>query len=323
MSSKLVVVLILLGLIGIGASSSLYTVNEWETAIKLRFGKIQDSDIQPGIHFRWPAVDEIQIFDKRIQTMDANPESYLTIEKKNLIVDSFVKWRIGDGEKAVNNYFVTVRGTKQEAERRLAQRVNDSLREEVGRRTVQEVISGDRAKIMDVVREKINEQAKGIGVDVVDVRLKRVDWDPEISERVYKRMEAERERVAKELRAKGSEEAEKIRADADRQRQIILAEAYRDSEQLRGEGDATATKIYADAFGQDAEFYNLYRSLTAYKNTFNSPDDLLVVEPKSEFFRYFKNSRPGPTPAICWRLRHGKADFHGPDFALTPFGRLD
>jgi membrane protease subunit HflC len=264
----------------------------------LRFGKIQDSDIKPGIHFRWPAVDEIQIFDKRIQTMDANPESYLTIEKKNLIVDSFVKWRIGDGEEAVNNYFVTVRGTKQEAERRLAQRVNDSLREEVGRRTVQEVISGDRAKIMNVVREKINEQAKGIGVDVVDVRLKRVDWDPEISERVYKRMEAERERVAKELRAKGSEEAEKIRADADRQRQIILAEAYRDSEQLRGEGDATATKIYADAFGQDAEFYNLYRSLTAYKNTFNSPDDLLVVEPKSEFFRYFNNARPGPTPAI-------------------------
>ncbi len=297
MSSRLVVLFILVGLIGIGAASSLYTVNEWETAIKLRFGKIQESDIQSGIHFRWPAVDEIQIFDKRIQTMDANPESYLTIEKKNLIVDSFVKWRIGDGEDAVNNYFLTVRGNKQEAERRLAQRVNDSLREEVGRRTVQEVISGDRAKIMNVVREKINEQAKGIGVEVVDVRLKRVDWDPEISERVYKRMEAERERVAKELRAKGSEEAEKIRADADRQRQIILAEAYRDSEQLRGEGDATATNIYADAFGRDAEFYNLYRSLTAYKKTFSSPDDLLVIEPSSEFFRYFKNSKPGPMPA--------------------------
>jgi len=294
MSPKLVVVLVIVVLAGLGVSSALYTVNEWETAIQLRFGKIKRSDIQPGIHVRVPMMDEIRIFDNRIQTMDANPESYLTIEKKNLIVDSFVKWRIGTGAQNVNNYFVTVRGQKRDVERRLAQRVNDSLREEVGRRTVQEVISGDRAKIMDVVREKINEQAKGIGVEVVDVRLKRVDWDPEISDRVYKRMEAERERVAKELRAKGSEEAEKIRADAERQRQIVLAEAYRDSERLRGEGDAAATKIQADAFGQDQEFYTLYRSLNAYKKTFSSKNDLLVVEPDSEFFRYFKSPRLSP-----------------------------
>jgi len=294
MSPKLVVVLVIVVLAGLGVSSALYTVNEWETAIQLRFGKIKRSDIQPGIHVRIPLMDEVKIFDNRIQTMDANPESYLTIEKKNLIVDSFVKWRIGTGAQNVNNYFVTVRGQKRDVERRLAQRVNDSLREEVGRRTVQEVISGDRAKIMDVVREKINEQAKGIGVEVVDVRLKRVDWDPEISDRVYKRMEAERERVAKELRAKGSEEAEKIRADAERQRQITLAEAYRDSERLRGEGDATATKIQAEAFGQDQEFYTLYRSLNAYKKTFSSRNDLLVVEPDSEFFRYFKNPNPPP-----------------------------
>lgn len=296
MSPKLVVLLIILGLGGVVAASSLYTVNEWETAIKLKFGKIEDSDIQPGLHFRFPVMEQVLVFDKRIQTMDANPESYLTIEKKNLVVDSFVKWRIGDGAENVNNFFVTVRGSISEAERRLAQRVNDSLREEVGRRTVQEVISGDRAKIMDVVREKINEQAKGIGVDLIDVRLKRVDWDPEISERVYKRMESERERVAKELRAKGSEEAEKIRADAERQRQIILAEAYRDSERLRGEGDATATRIFAEAFGADPEFYTLYRSLTAYKTTFNSANDLLVVEPDSEFFRYFKEPRPNVSP---------------------------
>lgn len=298
MSPKLVLLLIILGAGAVVAASSLYTVNEWETAIKLRFGKIEQSDIKPGLHWRFPAIEQVQVFDKRIQTMDANPESYLTIEKKNLAVDSFVKWRIGDGVENVNKFFVTVRGEIREAERRLAQRVNDSLREEVGRRTVQDVISGDRAKIMNVVREKINEQAKGIGVDVVDVRLKRVDWDPEISERVYKRMESERERIAKELRAKGSEEAEKIRADAERQRQIVLAEAYRDSERLRGEGDATATKIYAQAFGADPEFYALYRSLSAYKNTFNSENDLLVVEPDSEFFRYFKDARPATVPPV-------------------------
>jgi len=296
MSPKAMFLIIFVALVAVIGSSALYTVNEWETAVKLRFKRIEASDVPPGLHFKLPFAEEVEVFDARIQTMDARPESYLTIEKKNLVVDSFVKWRIGDGEENVRKYFVTVRGVKSEAERRLSQRVNDSLREEVGRRTVQEVISGDRAKIMNVVRDNINEQAKGIGVEVIDVRMKRVDWDPEISDRVYKRMEAERERVAKELRAKGSEEAEKIRADAERQRRIIVAEAYRDSEKLRGDGDAATTKIYADAFGQDAEFFNLYRSLSAYRETFTGGNDLLVVDPTSEFFRYFKNSQPNRTP---------------------------
>jgi len=296
MSPKAMFLIIFVALVAVIGSSALYTVNEWETAVKLRFKRIESSDVPPGLHFKLPFAEEVEVFDARIQTMDARPESYLTIEKKNLVVDSFVKWRIGDGEENVRKYFVTVRGVKSEAERRLSQRVNDSLREEVGRRTVQEVISGDRAKIMNVVRDNINDQAKGIGVEVIDVRMKRVDWDPEISDRVYKRMEAERERVAKELRAKGSEEAEKIRADAERQRRIIVAEAYRDSEKLRGEGDAATTKIYADAFGQDAEFFNLYRSLSAYRETFNGANDLLVIDPTSEFFRYFKNSQPTHKP---------------------------
>ncbi|MDH3638486.1 MAG: protease modulator HflC, partial [Gammaproteobacteria bacterium] len=216
-----------------------------------------------------------------------SPENYLTLEKKNLVVDSFVKWRV----RSVAQYYVTVGGLKSSASRRLAQRVNDALREKFGRRTVQEVISGDRALIMDEVKKATDEQSREIGVEVVDVRLKRVDLDPEVSERVYKRMEAERSRTAKELRARGAEEAEKIRADAERQREITLAEAFRDAEELRGQGDATATATYAGAFGQDEEFYALYRSLNAYKETFGSENDLLVIEPDSEFFQYFKKAR--------------------------------
>lgn len=278
---------LLLGIAAI-AASALYTVDEREKAIVFKFGEIVESKDEPGLHFKTPFINSVQKFDARIQTMDAAPERYLTIEKKNLVVDSFVKWRVRD----VAKYFVTVSGLISSAQIRLAQRVNDSLREEFGRRTVTDVISGDRAKIMDVVRKRTDEAAQEIGVEVVDVRLKRVDWDPEVSERVYKRMEAERSRVAKEFRAKGAEEAERITADADRQREITLAEAFRDSEKLRGEGDATATKTYADAFGQDTEFFGLYRSLNAYKQTFSSENDLIVLEPDSEFFQYFKNPRP-------------------------------
>ena len=288
MSGKGLFGLIILVLIVVVGSAALYTVDEREKAIVFRFGEIIRSNDEPGLHLKTPFINSVSKFDARIQTMDAAPEQYLTIEKKNLVVDSFVKWRIRD----VAQFFVTVRGEKAAAQRRLSQRVNDALREEVGRRTVQEVISGDRATIMELVRRAVDEQAREIGVEVVDVRLKRVDWVPEISERVYRRMEAERSRVAKELRAKGAEEAEKIRADAERQREIILAEAFRDSEQLRGEGDAEATRIYAEAYGQDEEFFSLYRSLNAYKLTFGSENDLLVVEPDSEFFQYFKTPRP-------------------------------
>jgi membrane protease subunit HflC len=288
MNAKLLAGLVLVFLVVAGASSALYTVDQREKAIVFRFGQIIESNDEPGIHFKLPFVENVQKFDARIQTMDAAPERYLTNEKKNLVVDSFVKWRIRD----VARYYVTVSGLISSARARLAQRVNDSLREEFGKRTVQEVISGDRAKIMNIVQQATDEQAREIGVEVVDVRLKRVDWDPEISERVYKRMDAERSRVAKELRAQGAEEAEKIRADAERQREITLANAFREAEQVRGEGDATATGVYADAFGRDTEFYTLYRSLNAYKETFQTEKDLLVIEPDSEFFKYFKNARP-------------------------------
>ncbi len=288
MNAKLLAALIFLFIVVAAGSSAIFTVDQREKAIVFRFGQIIRADDEPGLHFKIPFIENVQKFDARIQTMDAAPERYLTIEKKNLVVDSFVKWRIRD----VSKYYVTVSGLLSSARARIAQRVNDSLREEFGKRTVQEVISGDRAKIMNIVQQATDEQAREIGVEVVDVRLKRVDWDPEISERVYKRMDAERSRVAKELRAQGAEEAEKIRADAERQREITLANAFREAEQIRGEGDATATGVYADAFGRDSEFYTLYRSLNAYRETFQSESDLLVIEPDSEFFKYFKQPRP-------------------------------
>ena len=269
-------------------ASALYTVDEREKAIVFKFGEIVQSKDGAGLHMKTPFINNVMKFDARIQTMDAAPERYLTVEKKNLVVDSFVKWRIRD----VAKYYVTVSGLISSAEARLAQRVNDSLRQEFGTRTVQEVISGDRATIMDVVRQKTNEQAQEIGVEVVDVRLKRVDLDPEVSETVYQRMVAERSRVAKQLRTQGAEEAEKIRADAERQREITIAVASRDSEILRGEGDAETTRTYADAFGKDEEFFTFYRSLNAYKNTFNNEQDLIVLEPTSQFFRYFNTPRP-------------------------------
>jgi membrane protease subunit HflC len=220
--------------------------------------------------------------------MDAEPELYLTAEKKNLVVDSYVKWRIKD----VYKYFVTVGGDRIRATNRLREVVNNGLRDEFGRRTVNEVISSDRGKIMEIMSLTTDKQAEEYGIEVLDVRLQRVDLVADISQSVYRRMEAERARVAKERRAQGAEAAEAIRADADRQREIILAEAYRQSEQIRGEGDARATNLYADAFGQDAGFYSLYRSLNAYKDVFASERDLLVLEPDSEFFRYFNKSSP-------------------------------
>lgn len=293
MGGKSLLGLIVLAALAAVAASSLYTVDEREKALVFRFGEIIRSEHGAGLHWKYPVINNVRKFDARIQTMDATPQEYLTIEKKNLVVDSFVKWRVDD----VGLYYVTVSGDINAAQRRLAQRVNNSLREEFGKRTVKEVVSGDRSQIMDVVQKATDEQAREIGVEVVDVRLKRVDLVDEVSEAVYRRMEAERSRVAKELRSQGAEEAERIRSDADRQRQIILANAERDGQVLRGEGDAEATRIYAEAFGRDDAFYEFYRSLNAYEATFAGKDDLLVLQPDSEFFKYFKN--PAPSRSIA------------------------
>ena len=269
-------------------SSAVYYVDEREKAIVFQFGEIVRSNDSPGLHFKAPLINNVKYFDARVQTMDSDPELYLTREKKNLVVDSFVKWRITNAA----NYYTRLGGLASNARNRLAQRVNDALRSEFGNRSVQQVISGDRVEIMDVVRELTNEETASLGIEVLDVRLKRVDLDPDIRERVYQRMEAERSRVAKDLRARGAEAAERIRADADRERAIILAEAEQKAQEVKGQGDALATAIYADAFERDREFYRMYRSLNAYRNTFATPDNLLVIEPDSEFFRYFNQALP-------------------------------
>ena len=286
MNNKAKVILIVFALFAFVLVNALYKVDEREKALVFQFGRIVESNVGPGLHLKIPFINNVLKFDARVQTMDQEEESYLTIEKKNLIVDAFVKWKVSDPAK----YYVTVGGLTSNARARLAQRVNDSMRQNFGRRTVKDVISGDRVTIMNTVRDAVNEEAVEICVEVVDVRLKRVDLDPQVSDSVYSRMEAERERVANDFRAKGAETAERIRADADRQAQIIQATAYKEAEQIRGEGDATATAIYADAFGKDREFYNLFRSLNAYKTTFSSKSDLMIIEPDSEFFKYFNQS---------------------------------
>ncbi len=287
MKARVTLSLIIVAIVAAIGFASVFFVDERQKAIVFKFGEIVNSDLEPGLHFKLPFINNVQYFDARVQTMDADPELYLTGEKKNLVVDSFVKWRIRD----VHQYYTRLQGRQANARSRLSQRVNDSLRQEFGQRSVQEVISGDRRKIMDVVRLAMDADAASLGIEIIDVRLKRVDLDPAISERVYDRMNAERERVAKELRAQGEEAAEKIRANADRMRQIMLANAERDAQKVRGEGDAVATEIYAQAFGQDREFYNLYRSLNAYKATFDGKDNLMVLDPSADFFRYFKQSK--------------------------------
>lgn len=285
MSSKLPVIAIILFVIALTATGVFYTVDERERAIVFKFGEIIRSDDTPGLRMKLPFINNVRYFDARVQTMDAEPELYLTIEKKGLVVDSFVKWRIIDTTK----YFVSVGGQTNTASKRLRQLVNDGLKTEFGKRSVNDVISGDRGVIMNVVQENTNREAEKYGLEVIDVRLKRVDLVPEISQSVYDRMEAERGRVAKELRARGAEAAERLRADADRQSQIIVAEAEREAQVKRGEGDAEATRIYAEAYSADSEFFSFYRSLEAYKNTFKNKDAMMVIEPDSEFFKYLKN----------------------------------
>ena len=273
------------------ASLSLFVVDQRQNAIVFRLGEVINVKKEPGLYFKVPMLDNVRYFDVRILTIDtAEPERFLTSEKKNVLVDLFVKWRILD----VRQYYVSVQGNEALAQTRLLQTINDGLRAEFGNRTVHEVVSGERDKIMDFMREKANDDAKTIGVEVLDVRLKRVDLPQEVSIDVYRRMEAERKRVANELRSTGSAESEKIRADADRQREIIIAQAYRDAQRVKGEGDAKAAAIYARAYEQNPEFYAFYRSLEAYKASFRGRNDVLVLEPNSDFFKYLRSgSRPG------------------------------
>jgi membrane protease subunit HflC len=278
--------LIALVVLLVAASLSLFTVDQRQHAMVFRLGEIVSVRTTPGLYAKIPLIDNVRYFDVRILTFDTEePERYLTSEKKNVLVDSFVKWRIKD----VKQYYISVRGDEALARIRLQQTVNDSLRAEFGKRTVHEVVSGQRDKIMSVVRDKVDEDASKIGVEVLDVRLKRVDLTQEVSESVYRRMEAERKRVANELRSTGFAEAEKIRADADRQREVIVAQAYRDAQRIKGEGDAKAAATYARAFEADAEFYAFYRSLEAYRESFRNKSDLLILEPGADFFKYLRN----------------------------------
>jgi len=269
-------------------SQSLFVVSEIERAVKLRFGEIVQFDLEPGLHFKWPIVNSVRYFDSRILTLDAQPQRYLTSEKKALMVDSFIKWRIKD----VAKYFTTTGGDEERAKRLLSQRVDTGLRNEFGTRTVKEVVSGERDQLMNSLTSMLDGIAQQeLGVEVIDLRVKRIDLPLEVSESVYNRMRTERERLARELRAQGNEVAEKIRATADKDKTIILADAYREAEETRGNGDAKATATYAEAYSQDPEFYDFTRSLKAYQATFQSKGDILLIDPDSDFFKYLDNSK--------------------------------
>ncbi|MES9960478.1 MAG: protease modulator HflC [Sedimenticola sp.] len=270
--------------------SSAFIVNQWELALKLRLGEIVDADYEPGLHWRIPVIHDVTKFDSRIQTLDSRPERFLTIEKKDVIVDSFAKWRIAD----VAQYFRSTGGNPAKTARLLSERINTSLRDEFGKRTIKEVVSGERAEIMALLTKDADEKASELGVEIIDVRVKQIDLPPEVSESVYDRMRAERERVARDLRAKGAEAAERIRADADRQQTVILADAFKQAEELRGEGDAKAAETYANAYDQNREFYAFYRSLAAYRGVFQGGQDMMVLDPDSEFFQYFKAQQGQP-----------------------------
>lgn len=268
-------------------SFSAFTVDQREYALVFRLGEIVSVKKEPGLYLKVPLVDNVRYFDNRILTLSsADPDRFITSEKKNVLVDSFVKWRIVNPTK----YYISVRGDELQAERRLSQTVNDGLRAEFGKRTINEVVSGERGKIMEILRVRADRDSRQMGIEVLDVRLKRVDLPQEVSESVYQRMEAERKRVANELRSQGAGAAEKIRADADKQREVIISEAFREAQRTKGEGDAKASEIYAQAYGKNAEFYSFYRSLEAYRNSFKNKSDVMVLEPNSEFFKYMRDA---------------------------------
>ena len=274
-----IVLLILLSL-------STFTVDQREYALVFRLGEIVSVKKEPGLYFKTPIVENVKFFDKRIVTYESDqPDRFITSEKKNVLVDSYIKWRITDPSK----YYVSVNGDERQAERRLTQTVNDGLRAEFGKRTIQEVVSGQRSEIMGILQERADKESRLIGVEILDVRLRRVDLPEEVSQSVYQRMNAERKSVANELRSQGFADSEKIRANAEKERDIIITEAYKNAQKIKGEGDASATKIYAEAFSKNKEFYDFFRSLEAYRKSFKGKDDILVLDPDSDFFKFLKS----------------------------------
>jgi membrane protease subunit HflC len=298
--NRLISAVFALLVLGTLASSTLYVVDQRQYAIVFALGEIKEVVNEPGLHFKLPPpFQNVTYFEKRIMTIDTpDSDRFITSEKKNLVVDSFVKWRISDPKL----YYVSVQGRETDAVYRIQQSLKDALNNEIGKRTVNEMVSGVRDKVMQDISSKVNVDAGKIGVQVVDVRLKRVEFSDEIKDSVFKRMESERKRVANELRSTGFADSEKIRADADRQREVILAEAYKDAQRVKGDGDAKAAAIYSEAFGRDPEFYGFYRSLEAYRNSFRNKGDVMVMEPNSDFFRYLK-SPGGRTAAPAGKSR--------------------
>lgn len=280
-----VLFVVLLGILA--ASQTLFVVQETERAVVLKFGEIVRDDVRPGLHFKLPVVNDVKKFDARILTMDSNPQRYLTLEKKAVVVDSYVKWKIDN----VAQFYESTSGDVFVANRVLSSRVDTGLRNKFGERTMHEVVSGQRDELMTELRDDLNVVAQNeLGISIVDIRVKRIDLPPDVSESVYQRMRTEREREAREHRSKGMELAEGIRADADRQGVVVVAEAQRDAEMIRGDGDANAAAIYSNVYTQDPEFYEFYRSLQAYRESFNGNNDLFVLEPDSEFFKYLNSS---------------------------------
>lgn len=287
MSIRFPILVLVLALAALIATSVAYRILETESAVKLRFGELIEANIEPGLHFKIPIADQIKKIDTRLLTLDAPPDSSYTLEKKRLEVDSFAKWRVAD----VGAYYKATGGDEVLAKSLLADRVNDSLRNEIGLRTLHEVVSGERDQMITSLTESLNESSRNdLGVEIIDVRVKRIDFPQEVSSAVYERMRADREKEARQYRSEGKEQGEKIRADADREKVVIEANAYKEAEETRGEGDARAAAIYAAAYGKDQEFYAFLRSLNAYQSSFSNKGDVLLVDPDSDFFRYLNQA---------------------------------
>ncbi|MBU2642800.1 MAG: protease modulator HflC [Gammaproteobacteria bacterium] len=281
-------VVIGLAVVAIVLSGSMFTVSQTQNALVFQLGEVVSVKQKPGLYFKLPLVQNVRFFDTRILTLDdADPESFITSEKKNVLVDSFIKWRVVNAKQ----FYVSVGGDESRAAIRLKQTVNDGLRAEFGKRSINDVVSGKRDDVMRAIRTSADLFASTLGVQVVDVRIKRVELPSSVSENVYRRMDAERKKVANELRSTGAAEAEKIKADADKQKEVIVAEAYRDAQGVKGEGDAKASAVYAAAYGKNPEFYSFYRSMQAYRESFKNKSDVMVLDPSADFFKYMKNPR--------------------------------